>query len=336
MPDVAPAAHSPPRLIVIGASAGGLAPLRAIVGALPADFPATVLVVMHLSPTAKSFLAEILARVTEAGVAPAADDLELRPGRIFVAPPDRHLTVLAGRIQLTRGPRENGHRPAVDPLFRSAAEQYGPACCGVILSGTRDDGTAGLAEIKAHGGVTVVQDPSEAQYDGMPAHALAATDADFVLPAEEIGPTLVRLARSELQVERFGRAPAGGNGDGDPELLSILCPECGGSLVQDDEMGVAQFRCHVGHRYSLRNLLAAHAETVERALWTAVRSLEDRASLLRRMARRAAQSGSTISAARFEAQAHGSERQAESIRVAIAALDDGGLEPPLDASGVSS
>lgn len=333
MTEPSPAAVPTPRLIVIGASAGGLAPLRDIARAFPADFPATVLVVMHISSTATSVLPDILARAAQLGVAPATDHLELRPGRMLVAPPDRHLTVLDGHVQLQRTPRENGHRPAVDPLFRTAAEQYGPAACGVILSGSRDDGAVGLAQIKAHGGVTIVQDPADAQYDGMPSHALATTDADFVLPADEIGPAIVRLVLGQERVRR----PNGSNPVvHSPELLSVLCPECGGSLFQDDEGGVTHYSCHIGHRYSVRSLLAAHADAVERAMWTAVRSLEDRSTLLRRMADRADGAGAAVSAQRFRQQAVTAEEQSEAIRVAVAVLDDQGIEPPSEPNGASS
>lgn len=318
MSDVPSAGLPAPRLVVIGASAGGLAPLRTIAAALPADLPATVLVVMHLSSTGNSVLPQILARVARLGVTPAMDDLEIRPGRILVAPPDRHLTVLDSHVCLSRGPRENGHRPAVDPLFRTAAEQYGSAVVGVILSGSRDDGALGLAEIKARGGITIVQEPSEAQYDGMPAHALAGTDVDLVLPAAEIGRALVRLVRGEQEVRsRHVEHPD----DADPQMLSVLCPECGGTLFEDREGGVLQYRCHVGHRYAARSLLASHAESVERGMWTAVRLLEDRATLLRRLADRAERSGGTLSAQHFRATADNAEQQAGAIRVAIEGLD---------------
>ncbi|HEU4976074.1 MAG TPA: chemotaxis protein CheB [Baekduia sp.] len=320
---------APSSLVVIGASAGGLAPLRTIARALPPGFPGAVLVVVHLASTASSVLPQILARVSDLAVEAADDGAQLRPGRMLVAPPDRHLTVEDGVVRVTRGPRENGHRPAVDPLFRSAAEVYGAACRAVILSGSRDDGAVGMAQVKARGGVTIVQDPSQAEHDGMPAHALAATDVDLVLGADDIGPTLVRLATQR----GAGASAASPGAAGSPrraELLSILCPECGGSLFEDHEAGVSHVRCHVGHRFSVRSLLAAHAEAVERALWTSVRSLEDRATLLRRMADRARQTGSTISAARFDTQAIDAIEQASSVRGAIAALDDAGIEPPAD------
>jgi two-component system, chemotaxis family, protein-glutamate methylesterase/glutaminase len=183
----------PTQLIVIGASAGGLAPLLTIVEVLPADLRATVLVVMHLASTARSVLPDILGRSTKLDVAAATDHMAIEPRRILIAPPDHHLVVDQRQVRLTSGPRENGHRPAVDPLFGSAASCYGAACCGVILSGARDDGALGLAAVKRCGGVTVVQDPDEAAYSGMPASAMAVTAVDFTLGADAIGPLLVRL-----------------------------------------------------------------------------------------------------------------------------------------------
>lgn len=320
----APTTSTPARVIAVGASAGGLTPLRSITSALPPGFPATVLVVMHLSSTTRSVLPEILARTAEVAVSAAHDGAELRPGRVMVAPPDHHLSVEDGHARLSRGPRENGHRPSVDTLFRSVAEVYGPAACGVILSGTRDDGTLGLAEVKARGGVAIVQDPQEALHDGMPANALAGTAVDYLLPADRIGPLLVELAHGRRAVEA-PTAPGPAPEDA-AELLSVLCPECGGSLYATDKAGVDAYHCHVGHRFTTRSLLAAHADGVERAMWTAVRTLEDRATLMQRMAARADRLQSATSRRRYEHQAAQAEDQARVIREAIAALDDAAVE----------
>jgi two-component system, chemotaxis family, protein-glutamate methylesterase/glutaminase len=181
------------RLIVIGASAGGLPPLRTVIAALPADLAAAVLVVVHVPATGTSLLPEILARTTALDVEPARDSLQLRPGLVLVAPPNRHLVVDGGHVALQDGARENGHRPAVDPLFRSAAAAFGDRCCAVVLSGARDDGAAGMAEVRRRGGVAIVQDPGEALHPDMPANAMAASGVACALPAAEIGPELVRL-----------------------------------------------------------------------------------------------------------------------------------------------
>jgi two-component system chemotaxis response regulator CheB len=309
-------------VIAIGASAGGLHGLRAIAAGLPTDLRATVLVVLHVAATGTSVLPQILGRSSHLEVRRGEDGLELTPGRIIVAPPDHHLVVRDGRACLSRGPRENGHRPAIDPLMRSVAEAYGPASAGVIISGTRDDGALGLADIKRAGGVAIVQDPEEAEYPGMPASAMASCDVDAVLPVAEIAPALAALARGE-------GAPAGADppasGLGFPTggtLVELTCPDCGGVLVEQDESGMMVFRCHVGHRYSPRSLLSLHADGVERAMWTAARSLEDRSLLLLRLADRARVVGNGRSAVQFERGAADATRQADTIRGAIAALDD--------------
>jgi two-component system chemotaxis response regulator CheB len=321
-----PGAAPPTKLIVIGASAGGLLPLRTIAEALPAGLAATVLVVMHVSSTARSLLPDILRRATRVGVAAATDDMIIELGQMLVAPPDRHLIVHDGHVRLTRGPRENGHRPAVDPLFRSAARFYGAACCGVILSGARDDGALGLAEVKRCGGVTIVQDPDEAPYPGMPSSAIAGTAVDFTLGAAAIGPELVRLVNGGTAGLR--RAPAPPPPALDDEPIGITCPECGGLLSTDAGAAALSFRCHVGHAYSPRSLMAEHSGLVERAMWTAVRSLEDRAALLRRMATHAEDSGRSYSARQFLRQADAADEQAGVIREAIAAIDDASLTLP--------
>jgi two-component system chemotaxis response regulator CheB len=316
------------RLVVIGASAGGLAPLRTIVEALPPDFPAAVLAVIHVASTGTSVLPQILDRASHLEVLPADEAHEIRPGRLIVAPPDRHLVVEDGHVNTNRGPRENGHRPALDPLFRSAAAAYGPACCGVVLSGARDDGTAGLAEIKRQGGCTLVQDPAEALYPAMPSNALAGSAVDAVLPAAAIAAVLMQLAGGE---QAFPREPLAAVVDSDPgpvyegEVLTVTCPECGGVLTEREHAGLVRYTCHVGHAYAPRSLLADHAEGVERAMWTAARSLEDRATLLERMARRTAALGAERSAAQFERQARSAREEADTIRTAIAALDDAAL-----------
>jgi len=317
-------AAPPTRLIVIGASAGGLQPLRTVIEALPAQLAATVLVVVHVSATGTSVLPHILSRAGTLRVETAQDGLALRPGQLTVAPPDRHLVVEDGHVRLLRGARENGHRPAIDPLFRSAAEGYGAACCGVLLSGARDDGTAGLAEVKRHGGVALVQEPQEAQYGDMPANAIAGAAVDAVLPAAAIGPALVRLvAGSGTMLERSSGRRASDAADG--VVLTITCPECGGVMTERNRGGALQFACHVGHLYSPRSMLSAHAEDVERAMWTAARTLQDRATLLRRMAERARSTGNERTARQFEVSALEAVDQAATIRVAIVSLDDAAL-----------
>ncbi len=183
----------PDYLVVMGASAGGVVTLLRIVAGLPPDLPAAVCIVLHLAPSSPSALARILDLAGPLPCRPAADGDALRPGVILVAPPDRHLVIEHEHVRLTTEPQEHGHRPSVDVMFRSAASAYGEHVLGVVLSGAQDDGTAGLASIKAGGGRTVVQDPSEALYSGMPSSALASVAVDAVVPSDRVAETITKL-----------------------------------------------------------------------------------------------------------------------------------------------
>jgi two-component system chemotaxis response regulator CheB len=314
-----PAAADAVEIIVIGASAGGLHPLRAIVSDLPPDLPASVLVVTHVAATGTSFLPQILGRAADIEVVAAADGQRLRPGLVVVAVPDQHLVVEDGTVRLTRGPRENGHRPAIDPLLRTVADAYGPRAAGVILSGTRDDGTQGLAALKRQGGFAIVQDPAEAEYPGMPQNAIEGTAVDAVLAADAIAALLVDVTHGRAHNGASRPAPVVLPG---PAPLVITCPDCGGVLTETDDAGVAHFRCHVGHAFSPRSLLALHADGVERAMWTAARSLKDRGMLLHRLAERARGAGNIRSAEQFAASADRALSESDAVLRAIDALDD--------------
>ncbi len=195
-------------LVVIGASAGGVETLTRIVPALPPDLPATICVVLHLAPRSPSALAHILSRAAPMPCRAAVDGEPLRPSEILVAPPDRHLEIQDGVVRLTMGPAENGHRPAVDVLFRSAAAAKDSHVVGVVLSGTRDDGTAGLAVIKASGGLAIVQDPEDALYPGMPASALANVVVDAIVPTKLVAGTIAAMVRGERAAGRRRLEPA--------------------------------------------------------------------------------------------------------------------------------
>jgi two-component system chemotaxis response regulator CheB len=300
-------------LVVIGASAGGVETLKRVVAALPADLPATVCVVLHISPDAPSMLAGILGR---AGPLPchAPEEGELlRRGAILVAPPDRHLVVEDEHAHLSAGPRENGHRPSADVLFRSAAQARGPRVVGVILSGTRGDGAIGLAAIKQRGGMTVVQDPAEALYPGMPATALAHVAADAVVPSELVADTISAMVRGEhpaptTRLPQPERNPSSGRSG------VTICPECGGVLSEHIEAGVPTWECRVGHRYSPEGLIDTQAFNIEGSLWAAIRALQDRNLLLERMAKQSEARGLSRSARSFRNRARAAEEQALAVR----------------------
>jgi two-component system chemotaxis response regulator CheB len=188
-------------IVVVGFSAGGIDPLLQLVGALPADFPAALFIVHHFPPHSVSALPAILSRSGPLDAAQAIDGEPIAPGRMYVARPDWHLLLTHTHISLTQEPQEHGHRPAINPLFRSAARAFGPRVAGVILSGTLDDGTAGLLEIKACGGIALVQQPEEASYPAMALSAIRAVDVDHVAPARELGALLDRLARDPASAE---------------------------------------------------------------------------------------------------------------------------------------
>jgi two-component system chemotaxis response regulator CheB len=317
-------------LAVMGASAGGVEALRQVVSRLPADLPATVLVVLHLPEVGHSALPAILSR---AGPLPAVhpeDGQPLRPGEILVSPPNHHLTVLDGVVRLTHGPRENGHRPAIDPLFRTAARWYGPQVIGVVLSGTLDDGTAGQIAIAEEGGVTIVQDPADALYPGMPRSVLAHLAVDHVAAAPAIGDLLGQLVKQPLP-DAVRPAPSvrlqkeaaladpfvspSPDPPGDPAGLG--CPQCGGSLYAIEDGTLMRYRCRVGHAWSPESLLAEQSEALESALWMALRTLEDRAALCRRSEAAANDRGHDRVALRFRSQAGEAEDSARVLRAAL-------------------
>lgn len=334
-------ADSPPvvqrDVIVVGASAGGVQALQGLVAQLPPEFPASILVVLHLMSSGTSVLDSILDRAGPLAVSQAREGEPLERAHIYVAPPDYHLLVRGPDVHLSAGPRENGHRPAIDPLFRSAARAYGPRVVGVILSGTLDDGTDGLRLIKARGGACVVQDPADAAYAGMPESAIDYVDPDRVVPLAAMGETLCDLVDAPLdhaardrvadpatqdvdQVEvEFGREEP----EGAPTLLT--CPDCGGVMLERDEGGLVRFACQVGHAYSPESLNEHQGDALESALWNATRTLDERADLLRRMARRADRAGSRNTVARLNRKADVASAQADEIRGTILRLR--GSEP---------
>jgi two-component system, chemotaxis family, protein-glutamate methylesterase/glutaminase len=315
-------------VVVIGASAGGIEPLKTIVSRLPEDLPASVFVVMHVPEEGPSMLPAILNRSGSVPAAHASGDERIRLGRIYVAPPGFHTILTPGRIRLERGGRENRHRPSADVLFRSAARAFGPRVIGVVLSGTLDDGAAGLQAIKKLGGTAVVQDPEEAVARGMPGNAIGAASVDFVLGAEEIGTSLVRLTSEPNDGppdESSGAAATDGRLEfevsvqlepAEPLLprtapSGFTCPECHGTLYEFGDDGLTRFRCRVGHAYSSESLAASHEDAEERALWAAVRSLEEGASVARRLAATARQ---TIVIRRCTERADENDRHAGIIR----------------------
>jgi two-component system chemotaxis response regulator CheB len=316
-------------IIVIGASAGGVEALVDLVCGLPADLPAAVFVVVHFPAQSASAMPQILTRAGPLPAAHARHGEVIRPGRIYVAVPDHHLIVHRGVVHVVRGPHENLCRPAIDPLFRSAAATYGPRVIGVILSGSLYDGTAGILAVKQHGGVAIVQDPDEALFPDMPRNAREYVKVDHVLPLAQIAPTLVRLTHEQVKgmsvavkseseeeelavVEADMAAIENVNKPGTPSVFG--CPDCGGTLWELQEKDLLRFRCRIGHAFSADSLLSVQAEALEGALWAALRGLEENAALARRMADSARARNLKFTAVRLEERVRTVEQQARIIR----------------------
>jgi two-component system chemotaxis response regulator CheB len=326
-------------LIVVGASAGGIEALQRLVSALPAKLEAAVLVVLHLSGRSGGMLPQILARAGRLRASHPADGERMERGHIYVAPADFHMLVEDGRLRVLQGPRENLHRPAIDPLFRSAAVAAGRRVIGVVLTGMLDDGTSGLMVVKAHGGATIVQDPETAMFSAMPKSALEQVPEATVLPLEAIAEELVRLVGEDLPAEASSGAaretteeketklleremPQIENGDRPGEPSVFACPDCGGVLWEMDEGGFLRFRCRVGHAFTANHLGTEQRHAVETALWSALRALEESASLYHRLAKRAAP-GREITASRFLERAENTEQNARVLREYLVAVNQG-------------
>ena len=317
-------------VIGVGASAGGVEAMRQLFAHLPGDLPAAVLVVLHVPPESSSQLAAVLAAVCRLPVSVAADGEPPRAGHVYVATPDRHLLVQDGRVHLSRGPRECRMRPAVDVLFRSLAAEFGRHAAGVVLSGTLDDGTAGLWAIKEHGGHAFVQDPAEALHPGMPQNAMAHMEVDGVAGASALAGRLQAWATGALQAAHEVQAPrpgvrielaiaAGAHALqcgvmdlGQPSPFT--CPECHGVLVQLEEGRVVRFRCHTGHAYSMRSLLAEVDVAIDNSLWSSCRAIEERQLLLRELSAAARQRGAAADAEAYALRAQDLERVVKALR----------------------
>lgn len=315
-------------IIVIGASMGGIEAIRRLLAGLPANLPATIFCVVHTSSGAPDLLARVIGVRSTLPVGAAQEGERFARGRVYVAPSDHHLLVGENHVHVRRGPTENGSRPAIDPLFRSAAATCSTRVIGVVLSGMQNDGTSGLLAIKRCGGLAVVQDPKEAAYPDMPRNALAHVAVDHVLPLAGIAPLLVELAATarpppvkevpeEIRIEALIAAeelfvmP-------DQHRLGTLspltCPECDGSMQEIREDGLVRYRCHTGHAFTLETLRLAAGEAWERTLYGAMRAQQQQAMVARRIAEEARRQGNERSAAEFAHRARDYEEGAAVIR----------------------
>jgi two-component system, chemotaxis family, protein-glutamate methylesterase/glutaminase len=320
-------------IIVIGTSAGGLKALNKVVGALPADLNAAVLIVQHVAADRSSMLPQILSDIGSLPASHPTDGERMQKGRIYVAPPDHHLLVQQEYLRIIRGPKENGFRPAIDALFRSAARVYGPRVVGVVLTGYLDDGTVGLQAIKKRGGVAVVQDPQEAEYPSMAKSALQFVKVDYCLPLAEMPDLLVRLshepaasedaypvpqyieieaniAEQQMNTQEFLE-----NVEAIGTRTTYACPECNGTIWQIDHNGEPlRFRCHVGHSFTADILLGEQTQKLENALWSAIRAMEDKLTFLRQLEERMETYHLTTSAAKYREHAQRLDEEISLLR----------------------
>jgi two-component system chemotaxis response regulator CheB len=304
-------------LIVIGTSAGGVEALRTVVAGLPPRLPAAVLVVMHMSPRSPHLLPQILRRSGPLEVAATIDGAPVQPGKVYVAPPDHHLLVKDDHIRLTKGPKENRSRPAIDPLFRTAAMGYGARVIGVILTGMLDDGTAGLAAVRERGGLSIVQDPDEALYSSMPRSAVRRVGADFVARLIDIPPLLTtlvgepekpapglplsRLREVEFKFDQM-EVPTMEDLDAIGSRAALTCPECHGPLWKIADPTLQRFRCLIGHAYTAQGNLEAQIDGQENYLSQALRLMKERASLILELMATAEDAQTADERAMYEAQ----------------------------------
>jgi two-component system chemotaxis response regulator CheB len=320
--------------LAIGASAGGVEALLKLAESLPREFPATVLVTMHLASHTRSVLDDLLSRAGPLPASFARDKERLRKGHIFIAPPDRHLILEGDRLLLGRGPRENRARPAIDPMMRSVALCCGPRAIGIVLTGTLSDGASGLWAIGQCGGMTVVQDPSDATFPDMPTNALNRLRPDHVVTLAAM-PNLLNSLVSQPEGEpmpvpesiQFEVEIAKGSSATIAEMDQIgarspfACPDCHGAMWELDEGEVVRYRCHVGHTYTAEVLSLVLDETLRRALASALRALEERRTLLKGLQRQAERSKHSRLAASWAHRAQEAEQELVVLRNSIARLD---------------
>jgi two-component system chemotaxis response regulator CheB len=319
-------------IVVVGGSAGGLDGIIELARGLPADLPASIFVVIHMSSSSPNYLGGILNRAGPLPAATVEHGEEFRPGRIYVARADYHLVLDSRRARAVHGPKENRFRPAIDPLFRSAALGYGPRVIGVVLSGGLDDGTAGLWAIKTRGGLAIVQDPDEADVPSMPESALRQTRVDYCLRLADMAPILTRLVttpaapdvfpvpdglETETKIAMQEKALEAGLRElGEPSMFA--CPECHGVLLRLLQSGGGlRFRCHTGHAYTAAALLAELTDGVEVALWSAIRSVEESALLMEHIADHVRLSGDAATASLYARKAGEARARAESVRETV-------------------
>jgi two-component system chemotaxis response regulator CheB len=319
------------RIIVMGASSGGFEALKTIVKNLPPDFNTPIFIAWHMSPDIHGIMPQVLNRVNKIYAAQANDNEPIKPNRIYVARPDHHLLIRDHKMRITHGPKENRFRPAIDPLFRSAAYAYGNRVIGVILSGALDDGTAGLWTVKHYGGVAVVQDPADAEVSSMPQNAMREVKVDYAVKVSEMADLLVRLSnepvienapvmkdeQTKKEIEIAAEETAMKNGVLEfGELTPFACPECHGVLSRLRNDNIARYRCHTGHAYSADALMTSITERIEDSLYNAIRGMDESVMLLNHIGDHLAESNQPKLAALYFKKAREAQERSHLVRKA--------------------
>ncbi len=340
------------RIIVIGASSGGFEALKKILRGLPADLNASIFIVWHMSPDVPGILPQVLNRINKIYAAHAYNGEDIKPNRIYVSRPDHHLLIRNGKVRITRGPKENRFRPAIDPLFRSAAYTYTNRVVGVILSGALDDGTAGLWTVKQYGGIAIVQDPLDAEVSSMPRNAMRQVKVDHSVPVSEMASLLVRICKEPLteksgvmkdeqtkkEIEIAAEENALEKGLMNfGELRPFTCPECHGVLSRLYNGDLVRYRCHTGHAYTVDALMASLTEKVEDYLYNAIRGMDETIILLNHLGDHYAEANQPQLAALFFKKAKQAGDRSQLVRDAVMAheqLSKDALEKEVQADNV--
>jgi two-component system, chemotaxis family, protein-glutamate methylesterase/glutaminase len=322
-------------IIVVGASAGGVAALKDFIKGLPEDFNGSIFIVLHMPPYAKSMLPKILSKAGPLDAVESKDGESIRPGTIYVAPNDHHLILESGdKIVVKRGPKENRFRPSIDALFRSAAYVYGSRVIGIILSGLLNDGVSGLWTIKQHGGIAVIQDPKDAEQPQLPENVLEYVHVDYIVSTADMAPLIagmvkkppperhklpeeeLRMLKKEIVIATKDNAFEMGIMNMG-EITPFTCPQCHGALVRLVEGKLIRFRCHTGHAYTASSLLSEATESVESMLWQSMRGMEEIVMLLENIAEHFEEMESPDAAALFKEKAEGAANRARIIHDSI-------------------
>ncbi|MBA9079158.1 chemotaxis protein CheB [Rufibacter quisquiliarum] len=324
-------------IVVIGTSAGGMAVLTKLVSQLPADLPASIFIVQHLARESNvEILVNRLQMNTQLVCEVAEHEKTFEPGHLYFCPQDHHLLLQRGRMLVTKGPRENLFRPAIDPLFRSAAAAYDSRVIGIILTGMLQDGTVGMQAVKRSGGLTMVQLPAEAEYPDMPQSVMNEMEVDYAVPVGEMGLLVQELVSvpastdhqvpQDIQYEATIAERLMTQGNGHSEEMGVMgpqvpvtCPDCGGALWEVKNGTLSHLRCHVGHSFTPESYLQGNLEALEETMWVALRMLEERRTMLSSLADQDRKRGSKYWASTQEERAEELKVHIERIRQVLLA-----------------